>query len=71
MSSPSRFFLSPDHDGHWYLVPEASRSEWEHWINLPSDDERSWECPAFAQRFPGGPSMVTFSDPQLTEARQR
>lgn len=40
----------PDRDeaSHWYLIPSENRSELEKWIDLPSDDEKSWDTPSYA-----------------------
>lgn len=60
-----RYFLDQDNDCHWYVVPAASRAEWEAWRAIPSDDERAWEPPAFAMPLGGSPTLVTFTDPMI------
>lgn len=57
-----RFFLDSDADGHWYVVPENKRAEWQAWVNC--DDEDSWQVPDYAKAVGGAPSLVTFTDPQ-------
>lgn len=61
---PKRWFLDQDNDSHWYLVEFSKRAEWEEWMNLDSEDEESWDVPAFASRLPGSPSQLTFTDPR-------
>lgn len=58
-----RFFFGFDNSGHEYLVPAEFRGAWNAWIDIPEDDERSWDVPAFAQRIDGA-SNYTFTDPQ-------
>lgn len=59
-----RFFFDQDNGSHWYMIPEKCKEKWNEWLNIPSDDERSWEAPEFAQRLDGGPEAVTFVDPK-------
>jgi hypothetical protein len=54
-----KYFLSQDGDCHWYLVPAENRDEWYQWKELPSDDERSWEPPAYAKAV-DGPELMEF-----------
>lgn len=58
-----RYFLARDSSCHWYVVEVAHRAEWEAWVDLPGDDERSWVEPAFAEPVNGSPSRVTFEAP--------
>ena len=58
-----QYFLSRDNDAHWYLVDNAIRDQWFAWLDIPSDDERSWKVPAGAERLDGGPEMVVFCLP--------
>lgn len=60
-----RYFIDSDHDGHWYIIPEANRDQWRHWLNIPQHDERSWQVPEFASDLIGGPSNFTFTDPRI------
>lgn len=60
---PKRFFLGSDNDSHWYIVPACKRTEWEEFCNIPEDDERSWNVPAFAEPLGGCPSAITFQNP--------
>lgn len=59
-----RFFLDQDNSSHWYLVPVADRVEWFAWQDLESDDEASWDAPAFACRI-DDPQIITFSEPEF------
>jgi hypothetical protein len=56
------YFLSQDGSCHWYVVPAEKRAEWDAWRNIPEEDERSWEAPAFARRV-DGPHAVVFTFP--------
>jgi hypothetical protein len=56
-----RYFISHDNSGHAYLVPLARIAEWREWVELPDDDERSWDEPDFAWRMDGG--LLSFTDP--------
>lgn len=58
-----RFRLGSDDSGHDYLYPVEHEAEWQAWRDIPEDDERSWEAPAFARRI-DGVSSITFTDPQ-------
>ena len=53
------------HRGNWYVVPVDKSEEWEEWLSLDSDDQRSWVVPDYAQAVGGSPSMVSFSDPEI------
>jgi len=53
-------FIDRDHSGHWYLVEEARREEWNRWLDLPEEDEDSWNAPAYADRLAGHPSSFVF-----------
>lgn len=59
-----RFFLGQDSSGHWYVVPQDHRDDWDGWCALDEDDEAAWEAPAWAKPIGGSPSMITFCDPQ-------
>ena len=59
-TNPKTFFLCQDNDTHWYLVDNAIRDRWFAWLDIPSDDVRSWEAPEGAERLNGPPSMVIF-----------
>jgi len=61
-----RFYLSRDNDSHWYVIPAAKRREWEEWLDIPEDDERAWEVPDFARPVGGSPTLVTFTDPEVS-----
>ena len=53
-------FLDRDNDGHWYVVQESKRQEWEKWLQIPSDDQASWDAPDFAKPVGGAPNTVSF-----------
>jgi|GEM_PF-3070965 len=55
------YFLSQDNDSHWYVVPRSKQKEWEAWLDIPEDDEASWDVPSFAEEVGGSPELVSFS----------
>lgn len=56
-----RHYLTRDNDAHWYVVPVERSEEWEDWLALDSDDQRSWETPAWAKRV-DSPSTLSFAE---------
>lgn len=60
-----RYHLTTDNDCHWYVIPVARQQEWNEWLDIPSDDERAWEPPAFALSVGGAPCLVTFTNPEI------
>lgn len=61
MSARKGYFLDRDCSGHWYVVEEAHRDDWDQWCDWGSeDDERGWTEPDYAQRLDGSPSRVVF-----------
>lgn len=61
----TRYFLSNDGSGHWYIVLVSRQEEWYQWRNLDEDDEASWEAPSFASRINGSPELVHFISPEV------
>lgn len=61
-----RYYLSMDNDGHWFVVPTDKAGEWGEWKRLDQDDERAWTPPDFAKQVGGSPSLVTFSNPEIS-----
>lgn len=55
------FFLDRDNDGHWYIVDNQRRSEWEAFLAIPSNDCASWNVPDYARPVGGAPNTVAFS----------
>lgn len=64
--SEERFVLVGDDDGHWYMIPKDRIGEWWSWVDLPEDDERSWEAPDYALPLNGSPSNVSFTNPVIS-----
>ena len=63
MSEPlKQYFLDRDRSGHWYLVEQAIRSEWDAWLVIDEDHEDSWTPPKGAERI-DGPSNIVFALP--------
>lgn len=48
-----------DNDSHRYIIPADKRAEWAEWLAIPSDDERSWDTPSFAERIDGAAIVFT------------
>lgn len=44
-----------DNDSHRYQIPKSKKSEWEEFLDIPEDDERSWDVPKWADRIDGMP----------------
>ena len=57
-----RYFLSADNSGHQYAVPVSQHDSWYEWLDIPEDNEASWEMPAYAMRIDG---TFTFTDPRM------
>jgi len=57
-----RYCLEQDNDDHWYLIPSHKKDAWRTFMDIPEDDERSWEVPKFA-RLIDGYGTLTFTDP--------
>ena len=55
-----RHILVQDNDSHWYVISAWREPEWTKWLNLDSDDEKSWDAPDFAKEVNGSPSRVKF-----------
>lgn len=58
-----RYFIGYDNSGHKYIVPVAHWEDWEEWLKIPEDDERSWDEPGYATRFSG---CLTFTYPIIS-----
>lgn len=57
-----RCFLDRDNDGHWYVVQNDFREDWDAWLQLDDDDEAAWDEPDYAYRLGGSPHTVTFEN---------
>ena len=60
-----KYTLTTDNDGHWYVIPVDKHKEWNTWLNIDPDDERSWDAPDFAKSVGGAPSLVTFDSYEI------
>lgn len=43
-----------DDSTHHYIIPFERLEDWEKFLEIPEDDERSWEVPEWAERIDGG-----------------
>lgn len=59
------FQLVQDSDSHWYVIPADKNDEWEEFVTIPEDDERSWDVPAYAVAVGGSPSLVKFDSYEI------
>ena len=44
-----------DNDTHRYQIPRSKKEEWDAFLEIPEDDERSWDVPEWAERIDGMP----------------
>ena len=52
-----------DNSCHHYLIPYDRLEEWDKFMEIPEDDERSWDVPEFAERIDGG--RLCFTNPTI------
>ncbi len=62
-TAKERWILVQDSSSHWYVIPHERRMDWELFCDIPDDDERGWEPPAYANAVGGAPCLVTFENP--------
>lgn len=65
-SKKIQYFIDSDNDGHWYLVPYNIQKQWNEWLDLDPDDEKSWEPPKPVVPIDGVDSIV-FENPEERE----
>ena len=61
-----KYFFDQDDDGHWFMIPEVYRTEWDNW-------KTAWEnarpgkpgpnLPMFAEELGSHPRNYTFTHP--------
>ena len=56
------YIIVRDNDFHSYVIPKAREQEWEKWLALPSDDEKCWDVPSWAESVGGSQSLVEFNE---------
>jgi len=61
MTPERRFKIVGDNSGHEYYIPVDCSSDWDTFMEIPEDDERSWDVPQYAVRIDG---RFTFTDPR-------
>lgn len=44
-----------DNDSHRYQIPVSKTYEWSQFLDIPADDESSWDVPEWAERVDGMP----------------
>ena len=47
------FIAVKDNDCHRYQIPRNKKEDWYKWLEIPEDDERSWDVPDYAERIDG------------------
>lgn len=57
-----------DSSSHRYQIPRSKKEEWDTFMEIPEDDERSWDVPEWAERIDGMP-VSSFKDRTLTLIR--
>lgn len=45
--------LVSDNSGHEYVIPQEKQEEWDAFMEIPEDDERSWDVPEWAEQKEG------------------
>lgn len=53
MENKNWHVLVGDNSGHEYVIPESKQDEWDTFMEIPEDDERSWDVPEWAERKEG------------------
>lgn len=43
-----------DNSSHRYIIPYDNSADWDKFMEIPEDDESSWDLPGFAERVDGG-----------------
>jgi len=62
MTNHKKYILAQDNSCHWYLIPFENKVEFDEWLEIDEDDERSWTPPEFAKEI-GGWHKLTFENP--------
>lgn len=57
----TRYRIVGDNSDHEYYIPVERSADWEVFMAIDEDDERSWDVPEFAKRIDGN---FTFTDPR-------
>lgn len=52
-----KYFVDQDESCHWYVIPALRRAAWEAFLDIPEDDELSWNVPAWAIMIDGASSI--------------
>ncbi|MEM9745041.1 MAG: hypothetical protein AAF918_20375 [Pseudomonadota bacterium] len=65
MSEPvaQPFMMVQDNSCHWYLIPAEYLEAWDDFLDIPEDDERSWNVPDWAREI-DGPHLTVFYYPR-------
>jgi hypothetical protein len=58
--TPVRYRIVGDNSGHEYFIPVDRSGDWDKFMAIDEDDERSWDVPKYATRIDG---RFTFTDP--------
>ena len=56
-----KYKLTQDNDCHWYIIPTDKQEEWDEWLEIDSDDEKSWNVPTFASGI-DSPEEIEFDE---------
>lgn len=58
----TRWCLTNDDDGHWYVIPADRKDDFEHWVYETSVDTLQ---PSWIWNVNGHPNNVTFTAPEI------
>jgi hypothetical protein len=60
MEGTEEHILTQDNDGHWYIIPSDREKDFNEWLSIDPDDERSWTPPEYSLEVGGSPTLVKF-----------
>ena len=53
------YAIVQDNDFHRYVIPNEKYDQWSEFLEIPSDDEASWDVPEWAEHIDGGRVVFT------------
>lgn len=65
----TRWCLTNDDDGHWYVIPVRRKDEFERWLYGDGGSLDGAPQPPWAWNVNGHPSNVTFSEVEIFGGR--
>jgi len=59
MTNKQKFILTNDEDGHWYIIPESKKDEFDNWLDLVYSEEADCgDMPEWAKCIDGPHSII-------------